>query len=481
MTPRDGLTTRIDQRRSLPALSVRWQATSSGRSTGRMAALPLHASKTSSSPLDQFLAVCLILGAYTTLSIFSGDKIVVPSVISLGCAIIILMRHLRSIDRVVIQLFALVVFLSLLQTALLAFFGVIDMLPTLLPIANFACSLLTGYALFLSLRRIGGRRTKQLLCYFWVLLMTGAWAEVYLGLDIVSDAFRQTFFPRYMYDAELRDILLFGGVRPKVFSPEPSYVGVWFLATLAAWLAVPGKRSVWIEAPFAAAAILLIAIPLRSGTLIFAIPLMACAIIHRNSLANASHTFRNPGLIAVVAGVLALTSILGSLDLRWAPMFIQGDSFYARMIAPAKVALSTFFNYPLLGVGISNDVKMVELIAPIYQHRDLYMMSLGTITNADWLLTNSFYYHWIYFGVFLGSFIGIVYYKIFDRITNGCGLFVLSITSIIWFTVGGYTNIQSWTIAFLFAAASATKQAAIPMTRGPLTPRERRSTIEKQI
>ena len=77
-----------------------------------------------------------------------------------------------------------------------------------------------------------------------VLILVGCFLEIYTPLKDISDSFRQfAFLERRVYVADVRDIRLFGVVRPKLFTSEPSHVAKFFLLSITIWLILEKSRS----------------------------------------------------------------------------------------------------------------------------------------------------------------------------------------------------------------------------------------------
>src|SRR5262249_29587708 len=67
-------------------------------------------------------------------------------------------------------------------------------------------------------------------------LIVGSLLENYTGLRAISDQFRRAAYPSaYIYDADLRDQIIYGRIRPKLFTSEPSYVTFGFTLFAFAW------------------------------------------------------------------------------------------------------------------------------------------------------------------------------------------------------------------------------------------------------
>ena len=100
-------------------------------------------------------------------------------------------------------------------------------------------SLVIGYAMFLTLVHGERRRIANILLGFCVFIIVGCLLEAYAGLRPISDAVRERLYDTsIIYDADLRDQLLYGRVRPKLFTSEPSAVTFAYTQYSTLWLVV---------------------------------------------------------------------------------------------------------------------------------------------------------------------------------------------------------------------------------------------------
>src|SRR5437867_8622136 len=101
-------------------------------------------------------------------------------------------------------------------------------------------SLWIAYSVFLVLRLWPARRVAGLFGWISVVLIIGAALENYLpGVREVSDAFRRMVYPsQYLYTDDVRDIQLFGAIRPKLLAEEPSYLALFFVLSIYCWFSL---------------------------------------------------------------------------------------------------------------------------------------------------------------------------------------------------------------------------------------------------
>jgi hypothetical protein len=97
-------------------------------------------------------------------------------------------------------------------------------------------SLVLSYALFLTLVRADRSQIAGLMLGLCLFMVIGCLLETYGGLRPISDAARAKLFDHGIYNSDLRGMLLYGRVRPKLFTSEPSAVTFSFMVFAFAWL-----------------------------------------------------------------------------------------------------------------------------------------------------------------------------------------------------------------------------------------------------
>jgi CHASE2 domain-containing sensor protein len=104
-------------------------------------------------------------------------------------------------------------------------------------------SLVIGYAIFLTLVHGERRQIAGILLGFCIFIIVGCLLETYAGLRPISDAVRDRLYDSgVVYDANLRDQILYGRIRPKLFTSEPSAVTFAYTHYCSVWLVVSTWR-----------------------------------------------------------------------------------------------------------------------------------------------------------------------------------------------------------------------------------------------
>ncbi|MCJ9701412.1 hypothetical protein [Bradyrhizobium sp. SHOUNA76] len=437
-----------------------------------MSTRPLAAGRTAhelSQHSTDTLLMLYLLGAYTGVSIYSGTQILVPSVACIAIAGLLYCLKWPSVPRRFIStIYALIVMFTI-QYAISAF-GYGDQDGVMLRATiNQIASILVGFSLVLLSFEISAGRFSRVLKYFWLFLVIGATLEQFAGIGMISDAFRSLVYPKSAYVADIRDVQLFGGVRPKVFSLEPSFVGIWFTATMAAWLACTDARPFSPRFYAALVTCLWMGYVVRSSTIAFVAPLYVAQIL----LLPSSKVRRSGDQVSravIAAGLVGAFILVGviieSLPRGLAPEFVYGDSVYGRLIAPRLVTQSILADSPIIGTGLGNQDTLFTATLPVYlSNRLAFTGGYLEASSARSLITNSFFLHWIYLGIVFGLIAAAGYVSLLRSIQIESVSYVVATVSIIWFSIGGYVTVQCWTLFFLFAIAARYRDREFTISR----------------
>lgn len=211
----------------------------------------------------------------------------------------------------------------------------------------FAASLAMAFGVFAGFRRWPRQRMANMALAALLLLLAGVAAERWLGLAAASDAVRTMLYAQDVtYAANLRDRLLYGSVRAKLFTSEPSHVAKFYVLMVLVWYAT--ARNGWripVLYMLLGAGVALV----QSPTILAALPAAWMADLCRSRgalgwlLAAAAALVLAP--VAIVAGE---SMFAGRLDHI---LTGQDASFLIRIILPFEVLARVWGDYPLFGLG----------------------------------------------------------------------------------------------------------------------------------
>ena len=192
-----------------------------------------------------------------------------------------------------------------------------------------------------------------------ILVVVGCALEDFTPFRDISDGFREAVFPeQFLYIANVRDQTLFGMVRPKLFTAEPSFVAIFFVVTTTVWLVLSKSRSKFLK----------YFLLLGLGLFLIRSPVMLLGAITGGAaaLTLAPPDSRSNGVtetnrivlvgLALIVSALFLYVALATILSDRLDMVLAGhdDSFTIRITAPFEVAWKTIARNPIFGAGINN-------------------------------------------------------------------------------------------------------------------------------
>jgi hypothetical protein len=321
-------------------------------------------------------------------------------------------------------------------------------------LTQFVYSFLIAYAMFMTVTAARRETLSRFFLTFCIVLLVGCALERYAGLRPISDAVRGVLYSRGLYDADLRDQLLYGAIRPKFFASEPSAVTfsltlfgfAWFMTSrsryrLPGFLALAGASQIVAPGP---------------TTLLSLVLVGAAYVLLPDDTGRINQARRWGGLL--VAALLVLLALQFGADLysaRLARIENNNDpSFFFRVIGPALVGIQVLQHYFFAGIGLTSEDYMGPMILNIFVGSPDFSAAWRPIDNVSQQLNNYFWLHWIYLGAVLGV-AAIVAISVFLRTL---GVRSLLFCWIAWATLGqasgAYVGPKTWTVLFLVGALS---------------------------
>lgn len=274
------------------------------------------------------------------------------------------------------------------------------------------------------------------------------------------DQFRVLFYGETRaYIADMRDIVEHGGVRPKAFASEPSYLAQYgSLLFIGAFLtSVRAVNRLFFILIFVVFIFLVRSPSLVSG--VAAVPLYYL-------MATVNLPFRRSSgvrpwelgafwivvfYIVAIGAILILVGNAAQLDGRIAAILEGRDSSYLQRIGvPFAIAYQVISNWPIFGVGIGGNESIDVLILNIYSAKlpNFYYFfdAVGGSLGSNAII------HWTYFGLFGGIFMLWIYHRLVVTMTGiNWALWVWAFYLPFCFTVGGYSY-HAWPPLFFLAA-----------------------------
>lgn len=332
-------------------------------------------------------------------------------------------------------------------------------------------SLIIGYAMMLTVIQASRRQLSAFFLTFSIAILIGSLLETHTGLRAISDQVRQAIYTSGVYESDLRDELLYGKIRPKVFTSEPSAVTfgytmftfAWFLVSmmrrkLLVFLALLGAGLMAMPGPT-----LLLSLPLLVPYYLFVVPKSPGS---RQGFGQRAGILLLSMLLLIVFVVLGMTVYEERLN-----HILTGrdPSFFYRIIGPALVALEVMKLQPWAGAGLTGEDAIANLVLKVYVRSEHYSAA-WKITDISTVLTNYFWLHWIYLGLVWGA-VMLAAHSVWLRFLGVPSiLFCWAVWVVFGQASGAYVGPKCWAIFFLAAGLSILHQRVSIPAASPLRP-----------
>lgn len=395
---------------------------------------------------DMTLLVIFMIGIYLGVEIRVTPAIPLPAAPSGIAGLVLLWRRRNAIEPTHLAglLGVVVVYLAACLSASDASF----LAKRFTGLVQLIYSLVIGYALFLTLLEAGRRQLAGFFLGFCIVILVGCLLETYGGLRPISDAARLVLYDYGIYESDLRDQLLYGHIRPKLFTSEPSAVTFGYTLFSFAWFVVSPRRGKLLIF------LLLLGVGLvvmPGPTLLLALPLLVpyYLFVDPNIRSRAGILLLSV-LLLLAAGMLGMTVYAERLNHVLAG---NDPSFFYREIGPALVALKVMTVYPWAGAGLTGEPFIADLVMNVFVASSQYSAAwkIDKIASA---LTNYFWLHWIYLGLVWGL-IAIAGLSVWLRLLGVPSiLFCWAVWVVFGQASGAYVGPKTWTVFLLAAGLS---------------------------
>ena len=317
-------------------------------------------------------------------------------------------------------------------------------------------SLVIAYAMFLTMVHGERRQIANILLGFCIFIIVGCLLETYAGLRPISDAVRGKLYDvTQVYDADLRDRILYGRIRPKLFTSEPSAVTFSYTQYSALWLVLSTWR--W-KLPVFLCIMAMALFVLPGPTLVLMLLLTVPYLIFLAGMKPG----RRPSVSRLV-GSLALSVLLVALMIVLGQTFYaarldqlargEDASFFGRFTGPMLVAFDMLRNYSWAGAGLTGEPYIADRVMNVFMNSPAFDSSWRISRIAD-TLSNYFWLHWIYLGAVWGV-VCIVAVSVWLRMLGVPSvLYCWIVWAILGQASGSYVGPKTWSVLLMAAAAS---------------------------
>lgn len=405
--------------------------------------------------LDSALILVFLFGIYMELALQITATVPLPNVLAALAATALLLRHPNWVEERHVVALCTVVLLLLISIFCAENFSFFK--KRLTGLIQMTYSLILAYALFITLIRYDRDRLARLFLYFCLFIVVGTALENYTPFRVVSDTVREHVYSSGVYNADARDQLLYGRIRPKLFTSEPSAVSFAFALFSLCWYLLSTWR--WKFAAYLA----IIAIAyflIRGPTLLLGLVLVGPCEFLQSTPRTGSKSRRIAQMAAIGTCTVLLLAIAGwavtSLySTRFSEIMSGSDpSFFYREIGPALAAIDSIRHHPVAGIGLTGEDLFGEDLVSIFATSSTFDPAWPMDGNAQ-SLNNYFWLHWMYLG--FGWGIGIL--TAMSWYMRRLGTHNVMLCWIIWSVFGqasgAYVSPKPWAVLMLACAITA--------------------------
>ena len=410
--------------------------------------------------LDTALVALFLLGLYLGVALQISEKVPLTCAPSGAAGLIMLWRRRDQINPR--HLAGLLAVVTIYLCSILAATDYAYLSKRFTGLLQLTYSLVIAYAIFLTLVHGERRQIAAILLGFCVFIIVGCLLETYTGLRAISDAVRERLYDSgVVYDADLRDQILYGRIRPKLFTSEPSAVTFAYTHYCSVWLVVSPWR--W-KLPVYLGMIGMALFVLPGPTLVLMLLLTVPYLIF---LAGAQPGRRPPAMR--LAGSLAISIVLIGVAIVLGKTFFaerldelasgRDASFFYRFTGPMLVAFDMFRHYPWAGAGLTGEPFISDKVMDVYMNSPSFQAAWRISRIGD-VLTNYFWLHWIYLGLVWGV-ICVVAVSLWLRLLGAPNvLYCWAVWVILGQASGSYVGPKTWSVLLIAAAASILRVGA---------------------
>ena len=409
--------------------------------------IPAARTQTISKP-DFFFSFLFLCGLYTGVFFYFTDRLFIPFFI---CGLIAPYFILKNINS--IRLPYLIPLIYIYAVTMVGMVFAPDALGQFFErfkgITHLIYSTSVALLFFINMRKWKPELVSKLFMGFVLFILVGTMLEVYTPFKYLSDEFRHSVFRSGVYEADMRDLILYGQIRPKLFTSEPSHVAKFYTLSLFVWFAL-SKHS-WRYLIYFLFAALGFAV-IRSPIIVLSLPLaLAIEIFLRKSINLSSIVTKEKPVIKgslavlIIISILLLTVALNTILVHRVRTVIAGTdgSFAGRIIGPALIALNTVKEFPIWGAGITGKEAISDVIFDSF-------WAVGVRRDDPYAAGCNFLMLFIcYYGILGGGLFIVGFIALLRRLKIGNGMFVTLSIIIFSQTMGAFVGLRTWGYIFI--------------------------------
>jgi hypothetical protein len=406
---------------------------------------------------DMALICIFLIGLYTHYTIMITATVPFPSMPAGIAGMILLWRRRHRITEKALIGFLLILFLLVVSI-------LVAPDPAFLPrrlngLIQLTYSITIGYALFLTVVQARRRQIAGLFLGISLVILIGCLLEDYTGLRAISDHVREQIYQSGVYDADLRDMLLYKRIRPKFFASEPASVTFCYSLFTFIWFVTSRWRlKLALYVAMVAIGIFAMPGPTLMLMLVMVLPYMMFLASRRNGRLDFGRLLK----VAVVAFAFLVAAVVVGQSVFSARLkeIANGNdaSFFYRVQGPALAGLGIMKEFPITGAGLTGEPFVEQRVINIYVQSPAYSTAWRAVSPATELLVNYFWLHWVYFGLFFGVAVIFAVSGWFYALGVPSIAFCWTVWTILGQASGAYVGPTCWAVLFLTGAAAILHQ-----------------------
>jgi hypothetical protein len=395
-----------------------------------------------------------LIGAHLRLSIYSDNSILVPMYLMIASGTLVFLLSIKSLlQAVLFPLIAITIF-TLAQPFLSYAFGARQEISATSSI-QLLVSIIISLSFVRALSIVDRVVLWRMLFVFWAVLIALAFLENF-GFRGFFDDIRAVLYggsDRGIYASDLRDISLYGSVRSTVFASEPSFLADSLCSLVVLMFMLDPKRGMlpsWIR--FGAMLFICILASPSFKVAFYIVALLLWQYWPRNP--------RSQLFLALFLPIFALflwqifPSLLPILE-GMLGQHSETGSFYGRVEVGPSVAANALLNSPLFGYGLGGADEVYPIISSIWDESGAFQkFSWYVDLGARELMSNGFWWQWIFLGVVGGVIFIFLLLRLMDRIGVTNPIRALVCTWIVWYAGSAFVDPQSWYMLIIFSLGS---------------------------
>lgn len=400
------------------------------------------------SKLDFLFSVLFLCGLYTGIFVYFSERLFIPFVICGVTAPYFLFKNRYDLN---LSYFTPLIYLYAVTMAGMVFAPEVFevFFERFKGLVHLIYSSSIGLLFFINMRKWKPELVSKLFMGFVIFILIGTILEVYTPFKGLSDEFRHWVYQRGVYEVDFRDMTVYGHIRPKLFTSEPSHVAKFYIFSLFVWFAL--SKNNWrylIYIFFMGAGFVMI----RSPIIVLSIPLALVVEIFLRKSINLSSivTKKKPVIrgtlvvLIIISGLLFTVALNTILAPRIRTMIAGTDgSFAGRITGPALMALNTVKKYPLWGAGITGKEAIADVIFDSY-------WDVGVIRKDAYAAGCNFLMLFIsYYGILGGGLFLVGFIVLLRQLKIGNGMFVTLSILIFSQTMGAFVGLRVWGYVFI--------------------------------